>query len=151
MTDKATPPRRSTFRLGTMTFVVLGGAGIIVLGLLLGTLVFRANPISTLVGTGLGEIHTVDNEVYVGTILEERNGYVLVGAPAKIVADPGSDTAAPRLLVQMLAVDPYDLAGTILMRADKIVLMGRVAPGSGLEAAYRDATGEGSPTPSPAQ
>lgn len=151
MTDSGASQRGPKFGRSATFLAVLGGGIVIVLGLLLGALLFRPDPISSLGGTGLSEIHTIGDEVYVGTIIEERNGYIRLRFPAKVILDPSSDATAPRLLVQLLSVDPFDMEEAVLLRADQVVLIGTVASGSGLEGAYHDAMSPSSTNPSPSQ
>lgn len=93
--------------------------------------------------TGLQQVLTTAN-TFVGRVVSDDGTYVRLAGPA-IVRD-ASSSGSSQLVVQLLTVDPFDLDGDILIPRSQVVLVGNVTAGSGLETAYRQATGE-LPTP----
>lgn len=139
-------------RLMPLAAAVIAVVAIIWLGSIVGTTFFGSGVASRLAGQGVAEIHVTGDAIYLGTIVSDRDGYLRLAQPAILIPDADSDTAGPQLLVQLLILDPYDLAGDVLIASDQVTLVGPVIPGSGLEQAYRQATGQTtseSPTASP--
>jgi len=99
----------------------------------------------------LQQVVTTTN-TFVGQVVSDDGTYLRLRGPA-IVRDASSD-ADSQLIVQLLVADPFDLDGEILVVRSEVVLIGNVLAGSGLETAYRQATGElpqptSGPTPAP--
>ena len=101
-------------------------------------------------GGALQEIHTTQG-VYVGQVVAEDESYITLRTPAIVREEPAADgaTGSGRILVILLAADPYFVAGDVVLPRDQVVLVGNVMTGSPLETAYRQATGE-LPAPSAA-
>jgi hypothetical protein len=95
----------------------------------------------------LQEIRLTDGTVVVGQIESDAGGYLTIDGAAEVRA--GSGTQAGATIVQMITADPVDAGGEMLIADGQIVAIMNVTTGSGLETAYRQATGQ-LPAPSPA-
>ena len=148
-TDETTTddPRRvgatGAGRVALYAAIAVALVAIVWIGSVVGSSMFGRGPAGHLVGGGLAEIHMADGTLYLGEIVSERDGFLQISGAAVVIPDAGSSGSASQLLVQLLTGDPYALGGDILIASDHVTLVGAVIPGSGLEKAYRQATGEG--------
>jgi hypothetical protein len=95
----------------------------------------------------LQQVVTV-TDTFVGRVVSDDGTYLRLRGPA-VVRDASSSSQG-QLIVQLLVADPFDLDGEILVARSEVILVGNVLVGSGLETAYRQATGElPAPTPVP--
>lgn len=94
-------------------------------------------------GSGLQEIHTTQG-VYVGQLVKEDDSYLSLRTPAVVreAQDADGGSGSGRILVILLASEPYYIAGDVVLPRDQVILVGNVTPGSPLDTAYRQATGE---------
>jgi hypothetical protein len=95
----------------------------------------------------LQEIRLADGTVVVGQIENDAGGYLTIDGAAEVRAGSGAQAGAT--IVQMISADPVDAGGEMLIPDGQIVAIMNVTTGSGLETAYRQATGQ-LPAPSPA-
>lgn len=132
--------------LGLLFLIVLGG-------FLVGLRLLGPGPAEGLdAAARVHQVHLDDGSVYLGRIVSEGDGYVRLGVPAVIRPSDAEqqDPRGPQLIVQLLATEPYSLSGDVLIARSQVTLVGPVIAGSGLETAYRQATGELPPPPAPA-
>jgi hypothetical protein len=96
----------------------------------------------------LQEITLVNGTVVVGQLKDDAGGYLRVSGAAEVSAGTGDQAGA--MVVKMIATDPTDADGEVLISVSQVVTIMNVLPGSGLETAYRQASGElPQPTTSP--
>jgi hypothetical protein len=94
----------------------------------------------------LQEIRLTDGTVVVGHFEDDAGGYMRIGGAAEVRAGSGAQAGA--MIVQLIVADPVDATGEMLVPTGQIVSIMNVTSGSGLETAYRQATGE-IPAPTP--
>jgi hypothetical protein len=134
--------------------VILGAIGFVVLllvGVVIGSRILAPEPFTGLVTPGaVQQVRVSSGAVYVGRILSSTGGYVRIAEPAIIRQGDAAagESAAPRLVVDALTVEPYDTSGELAIVIASIDWVATVRPGSGLEAAYRQATSTSGPAPS---
>ncbi len=147
MTTDGSPSRSVTLRLPSLRRVgiaiatVVVGLVLVIAGIRVGLAVLGPSPIArTMADGGLHEIHILGGTVYLGRIVSDDGGMLRVRDPAIVreqaAPTASSEPAGAQLVVQSLVVDPYDLAGEVLIPIDQVSLIGVVAPGSSLEVAY---------------
>src|SRR5262245_44963867 len=142
MTVAIPSPRRLARIVGTVLVVAV----VLAIGVRLGTWAVSPGPAAELARSHALQQIVTSGGTYLGHVVGDDGTYVRIARPA--IVRPEQSTS--NLVVQLLAVDPYDLNGDILMPRSSILLIGNVAAGSGLETAYRQATGElPQPTPAP--
>lgn len=128
---------------------VAAAAALLIAGWAIGSRL-GANDLSAIAPAGsLMEIHLDDGSVYVGSLEPADESWVLTD-PAVVL--PTSTTGGEASYsVQPLTGDPYGIGGPILIPRERVLFLGGVRAGSGIEAAYRAAlAGSGqNPTPSP--
>jgi hypothetical protein len=165
VTTPGAPDRSVTLRLPSARRAALAiatlvvGAVLVLGGIRLGLALLGPSPVDQVTITGsVQEIHVLGGTVYIGRIVSDDGGILRVAEPATLRpgATPSSSPAAegPGLVVQSLVVDPYDLAGDVLIPLEQVTLMGNVVPGSGLAQAYTQALASlagppASPSPAP--
>lgn len=123
---------------------VVGVAVLLGIGIAVGSRLFRADPITTLVTPGaVQQVRVSSGAVYVGRIAGSGDDVLQLAEPAVVrQADAGpsaGSSAAPRLVVEALTVEPYDSGGALMIPITSVEWVGTIRPGSGLEAAYRQA------------
>lgn len=156
-------PESITIRVPEVRRIVaLAGAfGIValllLLGVALGSRLFPVDPVSSLATTGaIQQVRVNSGAVYVGRIAGSGGSYIQIAEAAIVrqadAAGPAS-SSAPRLVVEALTIEPYDVTGLLLIPVASVEWVTTIRPGSGLDAAYRQAiTGAaaspgGSPAP----
>lgn len=142
----ALPPARQALRFLVALVAVVA---IVLVGARIGAALISPGPAAEFGrGDSLQEVQTAGG-TYVGVIVADDGRYLrLVGAA---IVRPESSTSE-RLIVQMLTSSPFDLDGTVLIAREQVLFIGNVRPQSGLETAYRQATGElPQPTAAPSQ
>lgn len=141
VTVRLPSPRRVIWSV--LTFVAVGA--LLMIGITVGNRLFAADPIQRLTVQGaIQQVGLRTGAVYVGRVIGADGGYVRVADPA-IIRQTGADSsasAAPRLVVEGLTAEPYDVAGELVIPVESIEWAAAVRPGSGLEAAYRQAVGQ---------
>lgn len=95
----------------------------------------------------LMEVHLDDGSVYLGAVDASEDGWIL-SDPA-IVVPEGAEGPETSYAVQPLSGDPYGIGGPILIPRDRVLFLGGVRAGSGIEAAYQTAMSGGGETPPP--
>jgi hypothetical protein len=97
----------------------------------------------------LMEVHLDDGSVYVGAIDATDGGWIL-SDPAVVIPEATEDDST-RYSVQPLTDDPYGIGGPILIPRDRVLFLGGIRAGSGIDAAYQAALAQTGvePTPSP--
>ena len=133
----------SPARMAKAVLAIAVGVLMVVVGLRIGGALLGSGAAKSLAaGAALQEVHTTQG-VYVGQVVAEDEGYLTLRTPAIVREEQGSEgTASGRILVILLASEPYYVAGDVVLRRDQVVLVGNVAAGSPLDTAYRQATGE---------
>lgn len=126
-----------------------GAIALLWLGLWTGSLL-RGGPVDRLAPEGsLVEVHLVDGTVYLGGVRDAGSDYLALANPAVVLPKAG-DSASNTFIIQPLSGDPYDIHGMVLIPRGQVALIGGVAAGSGLAAAYDDAMRGGAPeSPAP--
>ncbi|MCI0583584.1 MAG: hypothetical protein L0227_11975 [Chloroflexi bacterium] len=152
MSRSVTVPIPGVARVGRVLLVLVAAAVIALVGIRAGLWLVSPGPAAELTADGLAQIQTT-SATYVGRIVDDDGAYLRVADPAIIRPESGEPDA--RLLVQLLTAEPFNVAGEILIGREQVVLVGAVAAGSGLETAYRQATGDlpqpTNPTPAPSE
>jgi len=116
------------------------GTALVLAGARLGLALLSPGPAAEFALDGrLQQVVTTTN-TFVGQVVSDDGTYLRLRGPA-IVRDASGDGSS-QLIVQLLRVDPYDLDGEILVMRSEVILVGNVLAGSGLETAYRQATGD---------
>lgn len=135
----------SPIRIG---LAVAGLAALVALGILIGSLLSPAGPMSLAPSGSLIEVHTTDGTVYLGDLVDDGDGFLRLEAAAVVLPESGTGgTATYR--VTPLSADPYALVGPVIIPRESATLVGAVAAGSTIEQAYRDAMNGGGPSGSP--
>lgn len=140
----------SARRILTVTGGVIGIVALLLIGIAIGTRILAPDPVGGLAATGgVQQVRVNGGAVYVGVVTKSGDGYIRIGNPATIRQGPAADGASPGpgLVVEALTIEPYDIAGDLVVPIDSIEWAASVRPGSGLETAYRQATGA-APAPS---
>jgi hypothetical protein len=115
----------------------------------LGLLLTRPSAVDSLTARGhLMEVHLATGVILVGRFEGSSDGFLHLSLAATITTS-GSTPETAQNVVELLSLDPYDLAGDILIAHQQVLLAGPVAAGSALENAYRQALGEPAPTGKP--
>jgi hypothetical protein len=141
------PPLR---RIGQVLLALALAAALLYLGLRIGRELTQPGPAARFAVPGaLQELQLADGSVYVGRIVADEDDYLRLAGAAIVRPEQAQAGQAGRLLVVLVSADPQDIAGDLLIPRDQVLYVGNVAPNSGLETAYRQATGE-LPQPSPA-
>ncbi len=127
--------------------------GLVYLGLRIGSALTAPAPAEGLSGgAALQEVHTTQG-VYLGKVAAEDGSYLRLASPAVVREEQAQGGGqSGRVLVILLAAEPYYVSGDILIPTSQVVLVGNVIPGSPLDTAYRQARGELPPpaaTPAP--
>jgi hypothetical protein len=79
---------------------------------------------------------------YLGRVVDDRDGYVRVAAPAIIRAQPapsGSPDGDQQVIVQLLQTEPYGVVGDLLIPREQVLAIANVADDAGLRDAYAEA------------
>jgi hypothetical protein len=128
--------------------VIAVALALLAVGVRLGLAVLSPGPAADFGrGAPLQQVVTTTS-TFVGQVVSDDGTYLRLHGPA-IVRD-ASSAGSSQLIVQLLVADPFDLNGDILIPRSQVILIGNVASSSGLETAYRQATGElPAPTPGP--
>jgi hypothetical protein len=116
--------------------------GIAVIGVRTGQEILGGGPLESL-DAELQQVQT-SSGTYLGRLAKEAQGFYVLEDPATVTAVAAGDGQATEYRVQMLAADPFGVAGPVLVRADQILVASDVHPDSQLARAYREAAG---PTP----
>ena len=141
----------SATTLARLALAVVAAVAILAVGAFAGSRLLSPGEASRFARAGyLQEIRLVDGTVIVGQLQDDTGGYLRVAGAAEVRA--GSGTQAGTMIVQVIATDPVDATGDMLIADGQVVAIMNVASGSGLETAYRQATGQiPAPTPAPSQ
>lgn len=141
VTFQVPSPRRVIGTVGTLAAV----GALLMIGIAVGNRLFAADPVARLTGQGaIQQVRVTTGAVYVGRAIGVDGNYVRLADPA-IVRQSGTDNSpstAPQLVVENLTVEPFDVAGELVIPVESIEWAAAVRPGSGLEAAYRQAIGQ---------
>lgn len=85
-----------------------------------------------------------------GYLEDDAGGYLTITGAAEVRA--GSGTQAGSTIEQVITTDPVDATGDMLISDGQVIAIINVTAGSGLETAYRQATGQiPAPTSAPTQ
>lgn len=126
-------------------WILAAVAALLIVGIGVGNRLLTADPLTRLAEQGaIQQVRVIAGVVYVGRVTSADRGFVRLADPA-IVRQGGrgnAGSAAPQLVVEGLKVEPYDVAGELVIPVESIEWAGAVRPGSGLEAAYRQAVGQ---------
>jgi hypothetical protein len=140
------PPAKGVL---TVIGAVIGFVALMLIGIAIGTRILAPDPVTGLTAAGgVQQVRVNGGAVYLGAVTRSGDAYIRIGAPATIRQNPTASGASPGpgLVVEALTIEPYDIAGDLVIPIDSIEWVSAVRPGSGLEAAYRQATGT---TPAP--
>lgn len=127
--------------------IIAGLAGfgaLLLVGVAIGSRLLAPDPISGLATPGtVQQVRVSSGAVYVGRIVSSGGEYLRIADPATIRQGDAAAGASPgpRLVVEALTVEPYDTGGELVIPIASVEWVTTVRPGSGLEAAYRQATG----------
>jgi hypothetical protein len=134
----------SPARVAKAVVAIAAAVLIVIVGLRIGgSLLGPAAAKALSAGGALQEIHTTQG-LYVGQVVAEDESYISLRTPAVVREEQATDGGTPsgRILVILLASEPYYVAGDVVLPRNQVVLVGNVTPGSPLDTAYRQATGE---------
>jgi hypothetical protein len=130
-------------RIGQLVLLVALGIALVYLGLKVGQALTDPGAARRLADPGkLQEVQLADGSVYVGALVGEEGDYLRLAGPAIIQSDQGQGGQQGQLVVQLMAAEPRSIAGELLIPRDQVLYLGNVTSGSGLETAYRQATGQ---------
>lgn len=149
--------RTLTVHLPSATQLVRGALAVLVVlaviggGALVGSRLTTAGEARSFAQSGrLQEVRLADGSVIVGFLDDDAGGYLRLSGAAEVRAGTGSQAGAT--IVQVIGTDPVDATGDMLISNGQVVAIMNVAAGSGLETAYRQATGQiPAPTAGPTQ
>jgi hypothetical protein len=134
------PPRR---RVGQVLLALALAAALLYLGVRIGRELTQPGPAARFAAPdALQELQLADGSVYVGRVVADEDGYLRLAGAAIVRPEQAQAGRSPRLLVVLVAADPQDIAGDLLIPREQVLYIGNVAASSGLETAYRQATGE---------
>ena len=147
MTSTQAAPASTRQRLAPW---VAAGIVVALAGIVLGGSLVRSGIVETVANRGdLLEVHLSTGVILVGRFQESSEGFLRLSLAANITSGPVATDDEPQFVVQLLNVDPYDLAGEVLVAHEQVLLAGPVAVGSSLARAYQQALGEPVSTPVP--
>jgi len=137
-------------RMPALLPLAAAAVAVVLVGVVVGGALTREGIVETVAGKGgLVEVHLGTGVIVVGRFEGSSEGFLHLSLAATITSQPAASGQPAAFLVELLSVDPYDLAGEALIPHEQVLLVGPVAAGSSLEAAYRQAIGGPIPTPSP--
>lgn len=138
----------ATQRFVRPVLIVVGASIVIGAGALLGSRLVTPGLAQRIAGASdLFEIHTATGSFIVGSYRGEDDEFIRIALPASVAPDPDNDE---QYTVTLLAENPFDLAGEIVVAKEQLVLAGPVAAGSALETGYWDAiSGAAATSPGP--
>lgn len=137
-------------RILTLVGAIAAIAAIVIVGAWVGSRLIAPDPIGGLANPGgVQQIRVTGGAVYVGRIVSSSGGYLRLSDAAIIrQGDTAADASpGPRLIVESLAAEPYDTGTDLVIPISSVEFATTVRPGSGLEAAYRQAIGGAPPSP----
>jgi len=127
-------------RVGYWLASLVVAAALLALGVRIGLALFGPGEAASL-GGQLQEVQTTGG-TYVGRIASDNGHYVRLSQPAIVRAQPAASAeGGSQFVVQMLATEPFGIAGDLVINRDQIIFMGRVASDSDLASAYREVSG----------
>lgn len=131
---------------------LVGFVALLLIGLAIGSRLLATNPINGLAAPGVvQQVRVLGGTVYVGRMTSSDGEFVRIAEPATIRQSNAGPSASPgpQLTIDALGVEPYDIGGDLVIPVSSIEFVSTVRSGSGLETAYRQATGAGPATPAP--
>lgn len=120
-----------------------GFSALLLIGALIGSRLLAPDAISTLATPGaVQQVRVNSGSVYLGRIVSSGGEYLRLADPAIIrQGDTAADASpGPRLVVEALAVEPYDTHGELVIPITSVEWVTNIRPGSDLEAAYSQVT-----------
>ena len=134
----------SARRVVAIIAALTGFVALLLLGIAIGYRLLAKDPISVLATPGaVQQVGVSSGAVYVGRIVGAGDDYLRIADPATIRQGNAASDASPgaQLVVEALTVEPYDAEGDLVIPITSVQWVTTVRPGSGLETAYRQATG----------
>lgn len=148
--DRSLTVRIPAMRSFGMALLMVGAVALgIFLGMRLGGTLLSDPMGDALAGSELHQVYTVNGTVYLGEIRSRGANEMRLDRPALVRQASGDGSGAGGVFVQALLADPYDIAGSIAIRYEQVVMVGSVDPESQLAAAYRQAIGTETASPAP--
>jgi hypothetical protein len=133
----------SARRIGQVLLAIALAIALLYLGLRIGRALTEGGPAARFAAPGaLQEIQLADGSFYLGRIVADEDDYVRLAGAAIVRSDQAQGGGGSRLIVQLVVAEPQSIAGDLLVPREQILYIGNVAANSGLETAYRQATGE---------
>jgi hypothetical protein len=133
-----------------LALAAIAAVAVVAAGVFVGTRLTSPDEVQTFAqGAPLQEIRLADGTVVVGEVSAVGAEYLHLSGAADVTSGSGEQAGAT--VVRMITAEPVDANGAMLISRDQVISIMNVVPGSQLETAYRQASGQlQKPTSAPA-